>query len=841
MGATKIFNLAVKVNDKEAKTTLNSIGKELKSQRSYVRNLEEGTAKWNAENKKLAQLEGTYDKMKKNQRDFINQTKEATDETENNKKAIQDFGQAFGQVTQGIISGDLVMVQEGLKGMKTGIVAATKASVAFIMTPLGATLAAIALAVGAVTQYFRDSEEGQNAWNKVTAVTSTVVGNFTDLISDLGAMLIKVFSDPKQTLIDLKDSIIENLQNRVTGLIKFFPRLGEAIDLALSGEFKKAGKVATDAVAQITTGVEDFTDKTADGFARAGKAVTDFGKEVANETKRQMELSDLAAEADRIERQLIIDKGKVEAQVAEARRKARDEENLSAAERQKLLTEAKEAQDELYNREIKAAEIRRQIKAEENTFSKSTKEDLNEEAELTAKVDQLRRQKADAGRNLMRDELRINNELLKATKERNKADEQRLQKLDQLEAEYAKKAEDRLADSEVKKAELEQQRAIEKAQALGASLELQETIRKEHQVKIDEAKAAEQEQELQKLREFDAQKRELENELRLAEAESEAERAEIQKEIDLEKEEERYEKALEKHEQDLEFLQLTEEEKHEMEQLLKQTHEDRIAGIEEKSHEKRLAQEKKFNDELLKAEDNLQAAKADALQFGIDSLQGFFGEASTVYKGLLALEKTLAVNEIIVKSSAAIAQAKANLAAVPPVIGTVPNPMYAIAAATASKDILATKISAATQIASIAATSLQGFDKGGYTDYFGLGYKDKSGHEVAGIVHKDEYVVPKIVRQDPEVPPILNYLEKKRKKALNLYADGGDTVDTMTAPSENSSGEFPTSNRTIELLEDILEATLMANNILFGYEAELERQKMEEKLKKIKDRSKLKK
>jgi hypothetical protein len=63
----------------------------------------------------------------------------------------------------------------------------------------------------------------------------------------------------------------------------------------------------------------------------------------------------------------------------------------------------------------------------------------------------------------------------------------------------------------------------------------------------------------------------------------------------------------------------------------------------------------------------------------------------------------------------------------------------------------------------------------------------------------------------------------------------------MTAPSGDSSGEFPSSNRTIELLEDILEATLMANNILFGYEAELERQKMEEKLKKIKDRSKLKK
>jgi len=840
MGATKIFNLAIKVNDKEAKTTLNSVGKELKAQRSYVRNLEEGTAKWNAENKKLAQLEGTYDKMKKNQREFINQTKEAADETGNSKKAIQDFGQAFGQVTQGIMSGDLVMVQEGLRGMKTGIMAATKASIAFIATPLGATLAAIALAVGAVTQYFRDSEEGQNAWNKVTAVTSAVVGNFTDLISDLGGILVKVFSDPKKSIIELKDAIVQNIENRVIGLIKFFPRLGEAIELALSGKITEASKVAVDAVAQITTGVEDFSDKAVEKFDDATKKAKKFGNEIVNESKRQMELSDMAAEADRIERQLIIDKGKVEAQVAEARRRARDEENLSAAERGKLLTEAKDAQDELYDRIIKAADIRRQIKAEENTFSKSTKEDLTEEAELTAKVDQVRRQKADAGRNLMRDELRIKNELGKASQAAEKADEQRLQKLNQLEAEYLKKAEDRLADSDVKKAELEQKRAIEKAQSLGASLELQETIRKEHQIKVDEAKKAEEAVELEKMREFDAQKRELENELRLAEAESEAERAEIQKEIDLEKEQERYDKAVAKHEADLEFLKLTEEEKHEMEQLLKQNHEDRIADIEKKSHDQRLAEEKKFKDELLQAELNLQNAKEGALQFGIDSLKGFFGEASIVYKSLLALEKTLAVNEIIVKSSAAIAQAKANLATVPAFIGTVPNPVYPLAVASTTKNILATKISAGTQIASIAAATLKGFDKGGYTDYFGLGYKDKSGHEVAGIVHKDEYVVPKIVRQDPEVPPILNYLEKKRKKALNLYADGGDTVDTMTAPSASQSGDVPTSGRAIELLEDILEATLMANNILFGYEAELERQKLEEKLKKIKDRSKIK-
>ncbi|TQI71825.1 hypothetical protein JM79_2774 [Gramella sp. Hel_I_59] len=835
MGATKIFNLAIKVNDKEAKTTLNSVGKELKAQRSYVRNLEEGTAKWNAENKKLAQLEGTYDKMKKNQREFINQTKEAANETGNSKKAIQDFGQAFGQVTQGIMSGDLVMVQEGLRGMRTGIIAATKASIAFIATPLGATLAAIALAVGAVTQYFRDSEEGQNAWNKVTAVTSAVVGNFTDLISDLGRILIKVFSDPKKTLIELKDSIIQNVENRVTGLIKFFPRLGEAIDLALSGKFKEAGKVATDAVAQIATGVEDFSDKAVNSFGNAVDGVKKFGNEIASEAKRQAELADLAAEADKIERQLIIDKGKVEAQVAEARRKARDEENLSSAERGRLLTEAKEAQDELYDREIKAAEIRRQIKAEENTFSKSTKEDLTEEAELTAKVDQVRRQKADAGRNLMRDELRIKNELGKASQAAEKADEQRLQKLNQLEEEYLKKAEDRLADSDVKKAELEQKRAVEKAQALGASLELQETIRKEHQVKVDEAKAAEEEAELQRRRDFEAKKLELENELELARAETEAEKEEIKREQAIEKEEAAYQKKLEEFQKEIEFLNLTENEKNQVIQNLKESHENVLLGIQKKATDEKIADERRLAQE-----------KKKLLNDSLDAAINLAGQETKVGQALLLAKQFFALKETAIqlglfqnKMALNTAEAAGNIAAGTAETAKVgfPQNIPLLLGFAAQVGGIIGAIKNATKAKSKVKTS---FARGGFTDPFGMGYKDETGHEVAGDVHVGEYVVPKIVRQDPEVPPILNYLEKKRKKALNLYADGGDTVDTMTPPSGSQSGDVPTSGRAIELLEDILEATLMANNILFGYEAELERQKMEEKLKKIKDRSKIK-
>lgn len=49
---------------------------------------------------------------------------------------------------------------------------------------------------------------------------------------------------------------------------------------------------------------------------------------------------------------------------------------------------------------------------------------------------------------------------------------------------------------------------------------------------------------------------------------------------------------------------------------------------------------------------------------------------------------------------------------------------------------------------------------------------DNSGFAVAGIVHEDEYVVPKWMRQDPQVAAVEQWLEAKR---LRGYAEGGAT------------------------------------------------------------------
>ena len=412
-----------------------------------------------------------------------------------------------------------------------------------------------------------------------------------------------------------------------------------------------------------------------------------------------------------------------------------------------------------------------------------------------------------------------------------KAEEATLKKLEALREKYgkliAKRQIEQLIENtnlkNIKRLELEKDAALKEAESLGASKELLRQIEKEHDERINEEK-------LERLKAFEERKRELENELELEKAETDQEKEELQEEQRLEKEEAA-----------LEQMQLTKAEKEELLELMEQNHQQRLLDIQTKYNDERAAENKKFYDELIAAEENLQAAKNNALASGINSLQGFFDESSGIYHALFLLEKGLAAGEVITNMAKGIAAAKANLAAVPPVIGVAPNPMYAVAAATAAKNILATKITAAAQLAAIGGATIQGFSGGGYTDMFGQGYKDGSGHEVAGVVHTNEYVVPEIVRRDPEVPQILDYLETKRKKKLGLYATGGDTANEYSSSGSGSASSSSFGNSKIErLLENILLATSENRDILFGPEAEMKRQEQQKKLDKLKESTQIK-
>ena len=84
----------------------------------------------------------------------------------------------------------------------------------------------------------------------------------------------------------------------------------------------------------------------------------------------------------------------------------------------------------------------------------------------------------------------------------------------------------------------------------------------------------------------------------------------------------------------------------------------------------------------------------------------FAGKNKSIALSILAIQKGLAIADVVVGAAKGIAAAQVALAAVPAVIGVVPNPMYAVQAAITAKSIALTKITAGTSIAAILAAGI---------------------------------------------------------------------------------------------------------------------------------------
>lgn len=102
------------------------------------------------------------------------------------------------------------------------------------------------------------------------------------------------------------------------------------------------------------------------------------------------------------------------------------------------------------------------------------------------------------------------------------------------------------------------------------------------------------------------------------------------------------------------------------------------------------------------------------------------------------------------------------------------------------------------QVKAINKVEVPGFSEGiGRTR--GLGFKDGSGHEVAGIVHEDEQVIPKWMKQNPRYANTLDALEYARANNIGRYAEGTGSAGSTTIEKHST-----TQTINIDRLERVL-------------------------------------
>lgn len=279
----------------------------------------------------------------------------------------------------------------------TAIGKMTKAALAFIATPLGMVLAAIAAGLAAVTSWFHRTEEGENALATATAAFNQVLASLLDVVDKVGEWLYKAFTKPKEALTDLVDF----MEGQVVNRFKSLGKAAQAVWKMLQGNFKEGAADFANAWAQGLTGIED-----------AGRKASAWMADTNEKIKESVELQKRRNALDVAERDLLVERSRLEARIGELRDKAYDM-NSPEAERSKALKEAIRLTDELFAKEQAIAREKYEIIKKQNSLANSNKADLRAEAEALAEVNRLEAQRYASRRMMLRQNNTLDGKLLK--------------------------------------------------------------------------------------------------------------------------------------------------------------------------------------------------------------------------------------------------------------------------------------------------------------------------------------------------------------------------------------------------------------------------------------------
>ena len=266
---------------------------------------------------------------------------------------------------------------------------------AIISTGIGA----LVILIGSLIAAFTSSEEGQNKFAKLMGVIGSVVGNVMDVISDLGEVIIGIFSGDSKAIksaTEFGKKIFDVVGLPIKNIITVIETLAKTLGALFSGDISGAFD-------QLKSGVNEIGNNfnsAKDAINSGANALKNFGQEALKEAQIAQQIADQRAKADVTERNLIVQRAEGDRKIAELREKSVQRDIYTTSQRIKMLKDAQAIENNLTNQEVAAAKLRADAKTKENALSKSTKEQLLEEENLKAKVIQLETQRLQANKRL---------------------------------------------------------------------------------------------------------------------------------------------------------------------------------------------------------------------------------------------------------------------------------------------------------------------------------------------------------------------------------------------------------------------------------------------------------
>lgn len=252
------------------------------------------------------------------------------------------------------------------------------AAKSFIATPVGAVLAALALALKSLTAWFHSSAEGELEFARVSGYLGGILGQLKEVAIAVGKAIYKAFSDPKEAVKSLWESIKQNLVNRLEGLGEVFRAVGKIVTSGFTEGFEDLKTAALKA----TTGVEDLAGKVgayAVKVQSAAKATSELKVAEAQLARERSNWQERSAELD------------VEMEQLRTRMYA-----ASDAERLKLAEKYRAVVSEKYAKEKEFLEEELRIKKELNALTTNSQSDYDEVNRLNAAIIRLKAEEQQA-------------------------------------------------------------------------------------------------------------------------------------------------------------------------------------------------------------------------------------------------------------------------------------------------------------------------------------------------------------------------------------------------------------------------------------------------------------
>ena len=362
--AKEVLELEIKGNvktvTKETKDwgkTLDNVNESLKVQNKVITDLEKDLINLKAKQDAIPKgawvkgMDKLNDQIKKTStelkleklalKDLTNQQKEANTEVKKFKETQKENNKESKETIA-----NFQFMGVSLKGIKKGfsqVIPTAKAMFGTIKAGMISTgIAAVVLAVIALMQAFKRSEEGQEKFQRIMAGIGAVTSQVLDLFADLGEGIINTFKNPMESLTNFGKSIGKFLKNPI--------------------------KTTTELFVKATTAVTTFVDET------------------KKEVDALVEVTNMRQKAHHIEREITVERAKANREINDLRLKAEDREKYNATQRIALLREAQAIEEDITAKEIKAKKLLVDALKLEQAQGKNNIETKDELARLQAEL-----------------------------------------------------------------------------------------------------------------------------------------------------------------------------------------------------------------------------------------------------------------------------------------------------------------------------------------------------------------------------------------------------------------------------------------------------------------------